>query len=188
MKELNDYPYLSDPDCFRNLGRTRYGEGRAGRAAADRTPKDRSGIHQDCTHPLPVARHVYRHRLDGHHSRQGRRGRKRRAGEGGRAEFRSRNKPDGHHRRRRIFHFRCPLCREPCCLDPQSYSAGSTDGKCEGTGCRGRSAAGAPGIRRPGAAARGRPREACDRKAYVERHIPAEPYGRKGHSHEEVRH
>ena len=45
-----------------------------------------------------------------------------------------------------------------------------------------------PSIRKPGAAARGRARETCDHKTHVERHIPPKPYGREGHSHEEVRH
>ncbi len=40
--------------------------------------KIEAGFTKTVHYPLPVARHVYRHRLDGHHSRQGRRGRKRR--------------------------------------------------------------------------------------------------------------
>ena len=39
------------------------------------------------------------------------------------------------------------------------------------------------GVKKPAAAD-----EACDHKAHVERHIPAESYGREGHSYEEVRH
>ena len=49
-------------------------------------------------------------------------------------------------------------------------------------------AADGPSIRRPGAAARSRPRKARNRKTHVERHIPPKPYGREGHSCEEVRH
>ena len=56
-----------------------------------------------------------------------------------------------------FFHFRCLLCRESGCLDPQSYSAGTATRKYEETGCRGLSAADGPSIRKPGAAARGRP-------------------------------
>ena len=65
---------------------------------------------------------------------------------------------------------------------------GTATRKYEETGCCGLSAADGPSIRRPGAAARSRPRKARNRKTHVERHIPPKPYGREGHSCEEVRH